>query len=348
MNAILAGRDIVAVDNVCARLMGINPDDIEHITLAERVGLGTNDPLKITVLGAGITDTKKRFRKNPLVEEQRFGQSNRNWLVNGTFSTAGISNPIDYEFIANESALAPAPSQNGWSAGTYFINDRLNLKDYFDALQVNTSNVCAYTFAYFVSPQDQEAELWNGSDESLKIWLNGAVVYKFSGTRVFGASTKVSEIKRIQIKRGLNRLLVKTIQQVNSSYFDFTLNICDVEANTNFAGSRVTGLKFITDPAASDANSAAENIHKSFALHQNYPNPFNPSTRIRFSLSNASPVLLQVFTPNGELVATLLDKSLPAGEYEREFTAGQLPSGVYIYRLTAGASVLTKKMLLLK
>ena len=44
MNSIVAGADPVAVDHVCSRLMGLNPHDIGHVTLAERVGLGTNDP----------------------------------------------------------------------------------------------------------------------------------------------------------------------------------------------------------------------------------------------------------------------------------------------------------------
>ena len=44
MNTIVAGADPVAVDHICAQLFCLNPDDINHITLAEKVGLGTNDP----------------------------------------------------------------------------------------------------------------------------------------------------------------------------------------------------------------------------------------------------------------------------------------------------------------
>ena len=52
MNSIIAGFDPVAVDHVCTRLMGLNPDDIEHVTLAEMEGLGTNNPDNILVVGA--------------------------------------------------------------------------------------------------------------------------------------------------------------------------------------------------------------------------------------------------------------------------------------------------------
>ena len=54
MNTVLAGVDPAAVDHVCCRIMGLNPDDIEHITLAGQVGLGTTDPDSITVAGREV------------------------------------------------------------------------------------------------------------------------------------------------------------------------------------------------------------------------------------------------------------------------------------------------------
>jgi hypothetical protein len=86
----------------------------------------------------------------------------------------------------------------------------------------------------------------------------------------------------------------------------------------------------------------------SFALAQNYPNPFNPSTTIRFSIGKASPVKLSVYNLLGQLVATLVDGRLDAGEHTATFSAKSLASGVYFYRLEAGNYVSNKKMLLLK
>jgi len=51
MNTILAGSDVVAVDAVSARLIGLNPDDVEYITLGSRHGLGISDLDRIEVRG---------------------------------------------------------------------------------------------------------------------------------------------------------------------------------------------------------------------------------------------------------------------------------------------------------
>jgi hypothetical protein len=87
---------------------------------------------------------------------------------------------------------------------------------------------------------------------------------------------------------------------------------------------------------------------KAFALSQNYPNPFNPSTKIEFSLPNASSVDLKVFNVLGQEVATLAHGLFTAGSHAVTFDASRLSTGVYLYKLTAGSFVSTKKMLLVK
>jgi hypothetical protein len=85
-----------------------------------------------------------------------------------------------------------------------------------------------------------------------------------------------------------------------------------------------------------------------FELAQNYPNPFNPSTTIRFSVPAASIVTLKVFNLIGQEVATLVDETVRAGNYETRFDAAELSSGVYIYQLTSGGYSRTRRMLLVK
>ncbi len=85
-----------------------------------------------------------------------------------------------------------------------------------------------------------------------------------------------------------------------------------------------------------------------FSLRQNTPNPFNPSTRIHFRLAKASRVTLEVFNVRGQLVETVLDRQLPAGNYSTVWEAAENPSGVYFYRLQAGEFTDSRKMLLLK
>ncbi|MBZ0201277.1 MAG: T9SS type A sorting domain-containing protein [Ignavibacteriaceae bacterium] len=106
-----------------------------------------------------------------------------------------------------------------------------------------------------------------------------------------------------------------------------------------------------------DDNAIAEN----FVLHQNYPNPFNPSTKIKYTIpqkvnSQWSIVSLKVYNVLGNEIATLVNESKAAGEYEVEFNGGNsnLSSGVYLCSLTSvevGTGKIfssIKKMVLLK
>ena len=85
-----------------------------------------------------------------------------------------------------------------------------------------------------------------------------------------------------------------------------------------------------------------------FVLFQNYPNPFNPSTTIQFHLPKAEHVNAQLFNLQGQSVARLLDKAMPAGIHKVNFEASHLASGVYVFRIEAGAFRSAIKMLYLK
>ena len=85
-----------------------------------------------------------------------------------------------------------------------------------------------------------------------------------------------------------------------------------------------------------------------FILSQNYPNPFNPTTKIKYSISQSSNVLIKVFGVLGNEIKTLVDEYKNAGEYEVDFNANNLPSGIYFYRMVSGRYSETNKMVLLK
>jgi len=62
MNLVIAGTDPVAVDAVGAAVMGIPPESVKHLRLAEERGLGTCDLKQIEVLGESIEKVKKNFK----------------------------------------------------------------------------------------------------------------------------------------------------------------------------------------------------------------------------------------------------------------------------------------------
>ena len=102
-----------------------------------------------------------------------------------------------------------------------------------------------------------------------------------------------------------------------------------------------TGKAKLHDKVVSATPTSKEfdaNINK-FRLYPCYPNPFNPSTNIRISLPETAPVKLQVYNLNGELVRTLLNTSLSAGEYSftwsgRDHQNRLVGTGIYLLQIS--------------
>ncbi len=95
------------------------------------------------------------------------------------------------------------------------------------------------------------------------------------------------------------------------------------------------------------------NLITSFKLSQNYPNPFNPTTKIKYSVPVSGTTLVQnvqlkIFDVLGREVATLVNETKTAGEYEVNFDGKNLSSGIYFYQLKTGGLQLTRKMILMK
>jgi len=85
----------------------------------------------------------------------------------------------------------------------------------------------------------------------------------------------------------------------------------------------------------------------------NFPNPFNPSTTIKLNLPRAGEVSLKIFNVRGELVRTLVDGQMTAGEHSiiwdgKSDAGNQAASGVYFYETRANGEVEINKMALVK
>jgi hypothetical protein len=251
---------------------------------------------------------------------------------------------MNYEFIADEASVAPTAGTNGWSEPIYFTNDQIMLKDYYG---LGSESVVSYAFSYVNAPTAQRAELWVGSDEALKIYLNGTIVYNYSSTRTFAGTAFYIDTISINLTQGWNKLLVKSYQSIGN--YNFSLNICDVEPSILYRGNRVLGLKFTTDTStATGIQKTNEFVTTNYELQNCYPNPFNPITTIRYHLSRSSPIKVTIYDLSGREVATLVNEEKPAGTYAIQWNAEHLSSGVYFSRLTAGKFTQVKKMMLIK
>ena len=94
-------------------------------------------------------------------------------------------------------------------------------------------------------------------------------------------------------------------------------------------------------------------VNSKAILYQNIPNPFNPETSIKFSLVESGHSLLEIYNIKGQLVKTLVNNNLPAGEHSfiwngKNEKGDQVTSGIYLYNLRTQNTSIQKKAILLK
>ena len=150
-------------------------------------------------------------------------------------------------------------------------------------------------------------------------------------------STTLSTTERLEfVGSGFSQavLLGRTTLNGSVSYFGYGLNA------------------FVNTPTDIVQNDP-DLVPGDYELSQNYPNPFNPETNISFGLPEQQHVDLTVYNVLGQSLATLVDQSLPAGNYTVSWDGtdrhgNAMASGVYLYRLQAGTVVDTRKMMLVK
>ncbi len=114
-------------------------------------------------------------------------------------------------------------------------------------------------------------------------------------------------------------------------------------------------MLMIDDVVLSSAVSNQDPLNMTIvnSLHGNYPNPFNPNTTIKYSVKKASPVSITIYNLKGQLVKTLVDEIMNAGEYNvlwngTDDSNRSVTSGVYFCNMKAGQYTSTRKMILLK
>jgi len=331
-NTILAGADPVAVDHVSAKLMGLNPDDVAHITLAEKIGMGTNDPGHINVMGVPISQAMKKVKKNQK-SDGKWGQSNRTWILSQAFE----GDDIDREYYLDEMNIQPLPGEDGWSKPVYFFDDRIDLHAFYSG----QTNIVTYAFTYFNAVEDQQVELWLGTQEAIKVILNGEEVYRFNSFNTYSDMSRGSSKGLIQVREGRNTLLVKSLNRFTD--YSFALNICEVESDPDYFGNRVAGLKFYIDGSGTGTvltGITPEGLKEAYALRC-YPNPAREYAKISFLLPEGQHTAVRIVDVSGRVVTSLGSGYRPAGiqEYTWNLETEQgerVKSGIYLCVVVSG------------
>lgn len=88
---LVAGMDRVAVDSVCARLIGIDPQKVPHIVLSAERGVGTLDMDDIEIVGDSIESTKVEFKGSIIEDIEALAPANMR-IVRGNGCYSCVSN----------------------------------------------------------------------------------------------------------------------------------------------------------------------------------------------------------------------------------------------------------------
>jgi serine protease len=160
---------------------------------------------------------------------------------------------------------------------------------------------------------------------------------------------------------GVAALLKVTEPEMNSDEFEARMQTTSEDIddlNPTYAGwlggGRLNAYRALMNIVSVEETWATTGmIPEGYALSQNYPNPFNPSTTISYKLPTSGQVALKVYNVRGQLVRTLVDGKLPAGEYAARWDGcdhqgHQVTSGIYICCLKVDNWSQSKKMVLLK
>ena len=172
----------------------------------------------------------------------------------------------------------------------------------------------------------------NGFAGTYNIQLSADLINWQLLTAVFGGTGGTNNVETLDNLDGTGR------------YVEFLLQTL----GTNVSAFSINEIEIYGVPESTGVVDKGSNLPLSYSLSQNYPNPFNPSTEIRYSIPNATKVILIVYNLLGQKVATLVDAERSPGTYEIKFDSHQLSSGIYFYTLRAGSFLKTKKMILLK
>lgn len=156
-------------------------------------------------------------------------------------------------------------------------------------------------------------------------------------------------------------------QQVGSDFYrrlsitfpyDISFVYTPIEtSNPGGVPSRTLLLQEVLQAFAQNTNpgnaTATGPTPRRFELFDNVPNPFNPATSIRFATPATGRVAVRIYNVRGELVRTLLDDEITAGEHSlvwdgTDGRGAEVSSGVYLLQIAGFGQSESRKMALLK
>lgn len=203
------------------------------ITLARSAGLRgkekTITALK-AVLNADVVADLKRQAQQVLDSASAVADYILDWQISAPYTKDGqnYSQLFDQPFPPEDPSLGQVkwePIGAGTDPARPFVVDILK--------QFPGESRVGYARTGIWSDTDQKCQLWIGSDDGVKVWVNGEVVYSANVAR---AITPDSDKANIALRKGWNGLMLKITQ--NNMPWEFCVRV------RNADGLTISGLRF--------------------------------------------------------------------------------------------------------
>jgi hypothetical protein len=155
----------------------------------------------------------------------------RDWNLVGPFNAADMDDlPTVYPPETEEAPAKTYRGKNGAAvAWRTFRADETGYVRLDDLITPNEQAI-VYGLAYVLSPDDREAALLLGSDDGVRVWVNGGIVHT---NPTYRAAEPDLDRVAVRLKKGWNKVLVKVLQGAGG--WGFYLRIADPEGALRYA-----------------------------------------------------------------------------------------------------------------
>ena len=120
-----------------------------------------------------------------------------------------------------------------------------------------------------------------------------------------------------------------------------------IGAETVAGGFGVNGITYCSGLSAVNDGNPGAGV-PAFAVRA-FPNPFSAASNISFKLPAERNAKVRIFNLNGQLVSTLVDGRLDAGQHDLNWSAPtDLSGGIYFYTVDAGEYQAKGKLVLVR
>jgi pimeloyl-ACP methyl ester carboxylesterase len=166
------------------------------------------------------------------------------WLVIGPFENPvvdGVCRGFDRDYFSDSGGETNLRPVSGQSSGKLVWQYSQNEADRINFLSIygQRTNCLAYAYNEFKIDERTKAVLKFGSDDGIKIWLNGTLITDHHIHREFVPD---EESVQVYLKSGVNRILVKVDQGTGDWTFGMNLLSAD-EEKAGFLKNKIRGLK---------------------------------------------------------------------------------------------------------